>query len=250
MKARPLWLALALLLGLALAVTGCRREETGDKEGPVSAAPKPNELPPLELRDDTSDLLLTYIDAKGDFLVVTKPADVPAERRSQVRAVVTTLEDGTKELVYVADLSRRNADGTYPVSTMTRGQWDELGAAKRKARLEALAPIPQASGSAAPTPSGKPASGDQRIVAIVYGADWCKPCHDAARYLRQRGVTVVEKDVEASEAAAAELRSKLEGSSMAGAKIPVIDVMGKLMVGYSPRALDRAIQAAKGSQTL
>jgi glutaredoxin len=244
-------LACVVMVALLVAPSGCRRDEGGDKEGPVSAAPKVNELSPLALRDDTPDLLLTYIDDKGDFHVVTKPGDVPAERRNQVRAVVTTREDGTRDLVYVADLTRKNADGSYPVATMTRGQWDELGAAKRKARLEKLAPLPpQASSSAGPSPSGAQPPGDSRIVAIIYGAEWCKPCHDAARYLKQRGVTVVEKDIDESAAAAAELKKKLEGSSMSGAKIPVIDIMGKLLVGYSPRALDRAIEAAKGSQTL
>ena len=68
--------------------------------------------------------------------------------------------------------------------------------------------------------------------------------------LKQRGVTVIEKDIEASEATAAELKRKLERANMSGASIPIIDVMGQLLVGYSPRALDRAIATAENAKPL
>jgi glutaredoxin len=247
---------LAFALFCPFAPSGCKEKAPERSDEPASAAPKSNELPPLELRDDTPNLLLTWIDDKGDFHVVMKPGDVPEPRRKQVRVVVTDRNDGTGGLVYVADLSKQEPNGTYAVKTMTRNEWDELGASLRKARLEALAPPPPGSpsGSAAPSvsapvpPARKP--GASKVVAIVYGAEWCKPCHDAARYLKQRGVTVVEKDIESSDAIAAELKKKLERANMPGASIPIIDVMGQLLVGYSPRALDRAIATAESAKPL
>jgi glutaredoxin len=146
--------------------------------------------------------------------------------------------------------------GKYSVKTLSRSEWDELGASRRKARLEAFAPSSApAPSSEAPAGSGEAPSAKQapgkNVVAVIYGAEWCKPCHDAARYLKQRGVTVVEKDIEASEVAAAEMRKKLERAKMpAGSSIPIIDVMGNIMVGFSPRALERAIQAAESAKPL
>jgi glutaredoxin len=248
---------LVLLCTATLPTTGCKQKSPQQGEEPASAAPKSNELPPLELRDDTPNLLLTWIDDKGDFHVVMKPADVPEARRQNVRVVVTDRTDGTGSLVYVADLSKKEQNGGYPVKTMSRNEWDELGASLRKARLEALAPPASgaASASAAPgtpaAPSAAPRKpGASKVVAIIYGAEWCKPCHDAARYLKQRGVTVIEKDIEASEATAAELKRKLDRANMSGASIPIIDVMGQLLVGYSPRALDRAITTAENAKPL
>ena len=245
-------LLLAAAAGGALASWGCKQKPSEQTEEPKTAAPKANELPPLELRDDTANLLLTWIDDKGDFHVVMKPADVPEGRRQQVRVVVTDRSEGTGSLVYVADLSKKEQNGAYAVRTMTRNEWDELGASLRKARLETLAPppsgAPTASAGEPQAPARKP--GASKVIAIVYGAEWCKPCHDAARYLKQRGVTVIEKDIEASEATAAELRGKLERANMSGASIPIIDVMGQLLVGYSPRALDRAIATAENAKPL
>ena len=68
--------------------------------------------------------------------------------------------------------------------------------------------------------------------------------------MRSRGVTVVQKDIEESDAAQAEMRQKLERSGRSGASIPVIDVMGQILIGYSPSQLDRAIKAAQAAKPL
>jgi glutaredoxin len=238
-----------LLVALSLAVSCHARTHTDDKD--ESATPKSSELPALSIKADTPNLLLTWIDDKGDFHVVDKPNAVPAESRKTVRVVVTDKEAGTGDMVYVADLNETAADGTYRVKTLSRAAWDELGAARRKARLEALAPAASASapGAASGAPAAAPAKGAlANVVAIIYGASWCKPCHDAEAYLRQRGVNVVKKDIEENEAAASEMKRKLDRAGMGGASIPVIDIMGRIMIGFSPSALDRALEAARGTK--
>lgn len=232
---------------------GCHTRTHSDAEN--NAAPKSNELPALSVKADTPNLLLTWIDDKGDFHVVDKPADVPAEARAAVRVVATDKEAGTGDHVYVADLNQTAADGSYKLKTLTRGAWDELGASKRKSRLEALAPASAApSSSAAPNAGEAPRVGAKApqgsVLAIIYGASWCKPCHDAENYLRAHGANVIKKDIEESEAAASEMRQKLTRAGMGGASIPVIDVMGRILVGFSPPALDRALEAARGTKTL
>jgi glutaredoxin len=244
------WRRIAFLFVCLLLWSACRSKD--GKDDPSGTTPIANELGALELRDDTPNLLLTWIDEKGDFHVVTKPADVPEKARDAVRVVVTTRPDGTGKQFWVADLTKKNPDGTYPIKSMSRAEWDEKGASRRKARLEALAPpsstpATSGSGTAPPVASTPP---QRKVVAIVYGADWCKPCHDAARYLRQKGVAVVEKNVESSEAVQAEMDKKLERAKMGGASIPVIDIMGRLLVGYSPTALDRAVENARNQKTL
>jgi glutaredoxin len=248
--------ALGLLLALCLALSACRKQATPAPSDDTGAVPKPTELPPLELKEDSPNLLLTWIDDKGDFHVVQKPADVPKEGRDQVRVVVTTREEGTGKLVYVSNLNEVTPSGAYRVKTMTRAAWDELGAGKRKARLEALAPsaVPAPAESA---PSAQPGTAGTAkkalasgISATIYGASWCKPCHDTAKYLKQRGVTVVDKDIDENPVAAAEMRQKLERAGRSGSSIPVIDLMGQILVGFSPMALDQAIEAARNAKPL
>jgi glutaredoxin len=250
---RQALLVFALLC--AQAATACKKP-AGDQPQGAGTAPKAAELPSLEVKADTPNLLLTWIDDKGDFHVAQKPADVPTEGRSTVRVVVTTREEGTGSLVYVANLDETTATGAYRLKTMPRAEWEELGAGKRKARLEALAPSALPSSQPPPGDGKPPANGAGAkapatgVVAIIYGADWCKPCHDAERYLKQRGATVIKKNIEENEVAAEEMRTKLARVGRAGASIPVIDIMGQIQVGFSPGALEQALATARSAKGL
>ena len=244
MRAR-LFAAAVCLLWLG-ASSACRSQ--ADPLTDVGAsAPVPAEseaLPHLELTDETPNLLLTWLGEEGDFHVVEKIDAIPPERRHQVRVVVTDRGAGTGQIVYVADLGAKRADGTYPVSTLPRGEWEKLGADLRKTRMESLAPGQPGAGDPPAGPES-PAALAGAISAIVYGADWCKPCHDAERYLKSLGVAVTKKNIEQSRAAQAEMQEKLARANRAGASIPVIDVMGRIFVGYSPGPLKQAVDAAK-----
>ncbi len=243
----------SVLLALALVQPACRskNEPTGAAQA-SAAAPAANELPPISVKSDTANLLLTWIDDRGDFHVVQKTGDVPVEGRKAVRVVMVEREEGTGKLVYVADLTETAPDGSYRVKTMTRAAWDELGASRRKARLEALAPSAAAPPSSLPpgSPPKPGAAAVGSVAAVIYGASWCKPCHEAAAYLKSRGVNVVQKDIDESDAARSEMQRKLERAGLGGSSIPVIDLMGQILIGYSPRALDRAIEAARASKPL
>jgi glutaredoxin len=75
----------------------------------------------------------------------------------------------------------------------------------------------------------------------VYGASWCSACHQAAAYLTRRHVAFVEKDIEQDAAAAQEMREKAQRAGVATGSIPILDVRGHVMVGFSAEAIDRAL---------
>ena len=83
------------------------------------------------------------------------------------------------------------------------------------------------------------------VDAIVYGADWCKPCHLAEDYLKRKGARVVKKDIEEDESAAAEMRRKLKRAGMGGSSIPILDIGGTMLKGFSEKAIDSALKRAK-----
>lgn len=239
---------LVALLALAFVPLACsdKREDDGTKPTAAEA------LPPLTLRDDTPNLLLTWLDDKGDAHTEVSVADVPAPGRAPVRVIVTDRSEGHGNRFYVADLGRKKADGSYEVSTMTRAEWEAEIDKRRSAYLAKHAPPPPPPGpgpsagpGTEPEPTAPPVSAEG-LVAIVYGADWCKPCHMARAYLEKRGVKVVHKDVDRDPAAQAEMARKLERSGQRGAAIPVIDVAGTILVGFSTAAIDAAIARAKG----
>ena len=210
------------------------------------AEPVHKTLPALQLTEDTTDLMLTWVDAKGDAHAVSKPGDVPTEGRDRVRVVVTTREEGTHDLFYVTNLTVKGGDGTYPVSTMTRREWDTLITERRQALAAPIASVgadnPQdpSAGTTDPAAKAHPAG----FTVIVYGASWCGACHQAVAYLKRRKVPVVEKDIEQDPAAESEMRAKMARAGVHGGSIPVIDVKGKILIGFEPHALEAAVIGA------
>jgi glutaredoxin len=233
--------ALVLFACVLLALTSCKRRPTGD-DLTDPAEPATKTLPELKLTEDTPDLMLTWVDAKGDAHAVSKPGDVPTEGRDRVRVVVTTREEGTRDLFYVTNLTTKASDGTYPVSTMTRRDWDSLITERRQALAAPVAsdnpsePLPGVDPGGKPLPAG--------FTVIVYGASWCNACHQAVAYLKRRKIPVVEKDIEQDPAAETEMRAKMARAGVHGGSIPVIDVKGKILVGFEPHALEAAVMGA------
>jgi glutaredoxin len=229
------WLRLVVCASCVLALFACRNEHSSAARAAASSAA----LPTLILRDDTSDLMLTWVDSVGDFHVVTAVDQVPTESRERVRVVMTTKTEGSLDPIYVADLRQKSADGTYPTSIISRSAWEETGATRRKSRIEALAPV------ASQVPPPPNANSQESLVAVIYGAEWCGACREAARYLKRRGVKILEKDVDQSPAVQTELRTKLAKAGMpVTSSIPIIDIGGKLIVGFSQPAVDAALKAA------
>jgi glutaredoxin len=239
-------LTLFALLVLVLAASGCPKKKTdGGATADVAA--------PFAVKDSTEGLLLTWIDDKGDFHVEQKVADVPAVARDAVRVVDPTRDEGTHEKVFVADLRIARPDGTYATRSMTRTEFDAIALARRNGHTATLA---DDAGMRATVPSANPngnglelgmgGGGDPnaRPAVIIYGAEWCGPCHQAAAYLRKKGVPFIEKDVEQDSSAGKEMRAKLAKSGLHGGSIPVLDVRGKILVGFSPSSVDDALGQA------
>jgi glutaredoxin len=238
--------ATAWLLVAALAVPGAMACRRGHSE--ATADP---EVPAVAVKADTEGLLLTWIDDKGDFHVEMKVSDVPMMGRDAVRVVDPNRDEGTHaDRVVVADLRTPRDDGTFPVRFMTRVDFEAIAVARREKTGPTLAsaapPSPSASavapGAAAATDAPtKPAA---LAAVIIYGAEWCGACHDAMKYLKRKGIPYVEKDVEKDPAAAREMQDKLARNGLHSGSIPVIDVRGKVMVGFSASEIDNALGAS------
>ena len=72
---------------------------------------------------------------------------------------------------------------------------------------------------------------------IIYTTRWCGYCKKAMAHLDERGVDYVNKDIEDDSDAEAEYLEKSGGRR----GVPLIDVGGQIMQGYSPGNLDRLL---------
>ncbi|MGB4759017.1 MAG: glutaredoxin domain-containing protein [Candidatus Saccharimonadales bacterium] len=74
---------------------------------------------------------------------------------------------------------------------------------------------------------------------IVYSAVWCGFCHMAKEYFKKLGVAFEEKDIETDPKFAQE---SIDKSGQMG--IPVIDIDGKIIIGFDRPKIDEALKAA------
>lgn len=273
-SATLVWLLVRRLLTVAVVALGlasaCKKDVGRDDAG----ADKPlRELPPLTIRNDTPNLLLTWIDLRGGTHVANAPPEVPSEGRTFVRILVNGSEDGATDPIYVADLTHPEGDGAFVARSTPRRDWEAEIAKRRDERLAAgdtPGPTPQAPRPPRPSPgdpdrgqrppdldprdpSGKQGKGGDlsNVDVTVYGASWCGPCHNAMDYLKKRGQKFVFKDVDKDRSARDELERKVARLGSGNTRsIPIIDVGGRLLFGFSTRSLDDALAQAGGGTIL
>lgn len=262
------WLLAASLLAALAPAGGCSKK----REDPDA---RPSELPPLSFRAETPNLMLTWIDERGGTHVESQPDQVPDKSRDFVRVVLSDRTEGTSDPIYVADLTKPEGDGSFAARSVSRRVWEDEIERRREQNAQALADVPDPRDRRAPpsrgegeprpppaerprrpvpdpgpgTPDPKPADGVSHVTATVYGAEWCQPCHEALDHLKRRGVRATFKDIEKDRVAQAEMKLKLDKAGRGEGRIPVIDIDGKILVGYSARAVDAALAQA-GSGTM
>jgi glutaredoxin len=241
---------------LAFALAGCPKNKGATGDGGSSS--ESAEGSPIVLKPDSAGLLLTWIDDKGDFHVEQTVADVPLMGKDPVRVVDPNREEGTaSDRIFLADLRTLRADGTYAVRIAKRADFDAVALARRQEKGPTLAntapssSAPPSDGTQGEAPRDPVGAGDRpdpnaaaRPAVIVYGASWCGPCHEAQAYLKRKGIAYVYKDIEQDSTAGREMQQKLEKSGRRGGSIPVLDVRGKILVGFNARQVDEALGRA------
>lgn len=70
----------------------------------------------------------------------------------------------------------------------------------------------------------------------MYKTEWCPYCKKAREYISSLGVTLVEYDIEQDKSKAEEMHSK------GGNGVPLIDVEGIVIKGFSAAAIKAAVE--------
>lgn len=83
----------------------------------------------------------------------------------------------------------------------------------------------------------------QQAQVIVYGTKWCGFCKRARAYLADRNIPFVDRDVERDPGANAEILRKCAANGVNyNGGVPVIDVRGHILLGFSAKAIEQALR--------
>lgn len=235
-------------------------------------------LPPLDIGRGRG-LAYTFVDPGGALQTVDARDAVPEDAREFVKVDGPTVRrtDRTSSLVYVADLRTPAPDGSFPYKVMSDAQFRELVLPQSsdvsmhvKYEPEPAAPaipppLKKKKGAKATTsprpplpeivrgPAGLPgfpapaaAPGGKGLGAgksvTLYTTAWCPACTQARTWLRARGVSFVEHDIEKEPGARDEYASKAARIGQSCCRIPGIDINGALMIGFAPGRVESLLR--------
>lgn len=192
---------------LVLAFLGCQSKE---KEG-RARDPRPK-MPALQV---SASRKLIFVYKNGDrFVTVEQISRVPDWARSAVKVMDPSLTGIPGTWVYMANLCKANAKGLYPYKVV---------------RLETFERTEPKGCQGATLPMGK---GSGKV--IMYMTTTCPVCTRAEQFLKAKGIPYVTRDVGKDPAAAQELREKASKAGVSATGVPVFDINGKILPGFSP----------------
>lgn len=212
-----------------MAFAGCKRP--AESVAPPDAGGM--EFARLRITDDADHFLFTYLMADGSFATADKIADVPEAARGQVIVVDTSLspaERRSESILYVANLNRKNDDGSYPYTVVSRFKFER----------DLLRDPAKSSDVLPPECESIPPSPPDRV--ILYKTEWCGVCKVAADFMRKEGIPFVERDVEKDPGAQQEVACKAIRAKARVSGVPVLDVAGELLLGFDR---DQLVRLAK-----
>jgi glutaredoxin len=227
--------------------TACKRPAPEAPPAPGAGAPATIEV----LKDGR--WLFTYAEPKGTFATTDKPDSVPESARAVVRVFDPSAPEKTPGggRVYVTNLNDVISKGRAPARPMSREAFETAALAAHPtgessplaAQQMRPAPMPATDGGAGPAAPAPTAGGPP--VVTIYGTSWCGACRAARQYLAGRKIPFADKDIERDADAARELAAKAAKMGIPTDRVPVIDVRGRLLLGF-----DRArIEALLGEAT-
>ena len=231
----------SVLAATAVMFPACKRP------GPEAAPPPPPGMAAtIEVLKD-GRWLFTYVEPAGTFATTDKPESVPEGARDLVKvfdpaAPEKGVEKGAMEgRVYVTNLNELLSKGRTSARVMSREAFETAALAAHPtgqssplaAQRMQPAPIPTA------TDGGPPAaSAGGPVVVTIYGTSWCGACRAARQYLTERKIPFADKDIERDADAARELAAKAAKMGIPTDRVPVIDVRGRLLLGFDKARIE------------
>lgn len=215
----------AIILAILVLAASCheRTVERPDPGPPVEEI----DLEGLEVSPDDDDVVFLYVDpASGKPVAVTDIEKIPEAQRETVMVLYSgeRRDRLTARALALVDLTAPGEDGRYPVRLVNRWDFGPKGLAG-----------PAGKGAQVSTATGG---------VVLYTAPGCGHCDRARRWFTEKGIQFTEKDVHANPAAAGEIMALGQAQGVPESylsSVPLINVKGKLLVGFDPRQVEAAL---------
>ncbi len=183
--------------------------------------------PEIVVSKENRNLVFSYFDKDGNFKDTQNIDEIPEDAKKQVIVFDTSVPPDKRlshKIIYIADLRGPDSNGRYKYNIASRYEFES-------ALREGIRPAI----------SGSEVKQDGKSV-IIYTTSWCGVCAQLRKYLRSKGVSYTEKDIEKDDSARNEMVSKLKSAGLRGSGVPVIDLYGEIIVGFNKELLESRLK--------
>lgn len=237
--------ALLLLCALVLACACSKGPDAAQSPEETRREAEASLLAKLKIDENTPKVLFTYLDDKGEYVTVEKSADVPDPYRNDVVVVNLALSPEARKAqtkVAVADLNRKNTDGSFVLRLEDRATFENELKLKRQWGLSALAKAPKAV-----DPAKLPKLSPNKDKVVLYDTSWCGYCKKLKTWLTEHQIPFTERDVEKDDGAQEELLARCQAANTACNGVPVLDFKGVIIPGYNPAMIEKLLSSPQAA---
>jgi glutaredoxin len=194
--------------------------------------------PPREVSKDSA-LRFTYVEPNGTFATTDNADKVPKAVRRLVRIMGRAKGEPRRR-------NNRNVEVIDVRELLATGKAQPRVMAREAFETGALAQLPPSASCALARPHGPPLPEDadekgilgEPPIVVVYSAGWCATGKAARHYLFTNRVPFISKDIDNDPSAMSELRQKASRFGVTVDRVPILDVRGRLLVGYDEKRMD------------
>jgi glutaredoxin len=217
---------LTATLFITLFQTGC----SDNNKKKQNAAPPEKEYLLPSVTDSSKNIMFSWF-KDSTPATATDISKIPDDAKKNVRVQDLSLppEKRNPDWIFLADLTKKNADGKYSVHAVKRSDYE------KKRHPETA--------KATSGPSTDKTKVTLSSPVILYATNHCPYCKKARKWLLQQQIPFKEVNIETDAAATSRLQKLGQEQGVSTAGVPMLEVNGRLIPGFDPAAVIRALKA-------
>ena len=208
-----------------LGLLGCSQKTSAKTENRQQTENK-HKIPVV--KDGEKNILYSWFDQNVPK-TATDITKIPDKYKKSVRVQDLKIPPDRRDpsLIFIANLTYKNKDGSYKVKTLKRSDYE------KKRHPETVAQSNRKDSTAIKLT--KP--------VILYATHYCPHCKHARKWLLQNHIPFKEIDVDKNMPAVARLQKMGQEQGVSTSGVPMFEINGHLIPGFSPEAVLQALKA-------
>ena len=209
---------------MVFGLSGCSQKTSSDTENGQQTKNR-HKIPIV--KDGEQNILYSWFEQNVPK-TTTDITKIPDKYKKSVRVqdLKVTPDKRDPSLIFIADLTSKNKDGSYKVKTLKRSEYEQ----KRHPEIS--------------DQSNKKKSAAVKLTkpVILYATHYCPHCKHARKWLLQNHIPFKEIDVDKDMAAVARLQKMGQSQGVSTSGVPIFEINGRLIPGFSPEAILQALK--------